>query len=149
MAVMRDHPYTQFNFLVDFGDGGDTVDSGFAEVSGLDAHLDVIEYRNGNSKVNEPIKLTGLSRVADVTLRRGLIGSLTLWEWYTQVREGDPNAPRTVTIQLQNEDRSETAMAWRLLRARPVRHVSGPLVAVGTDVAIEELVVSYERLDLE
>lgn len=68
MAVTRDHPYTQFNFLVDFGDGGGGVEAGFAEVSGLDAHLDVIEYRNGNSKVNEPIKLAGLSRVGDVTL---------------------------------------------------------------------------------
>ncbi len=149
MAVMRDHPYTQFNFLVDLGDGSDGVGAGFAEVSGLDTYVDVIEYRNGNSKVNETMKLTGLSRVGDVTLRRGLIGALNLWQWFTEVRDGDPNAVRTVTIQLQNEDRSGPVMTWRLLRARPVAHVSGPLAATGTDVAIEELVLSCERLELE
>lgn len=149
MAVLRDHPYTQFNFLVDLGSGTDGVDAGFAEVTGLDTHVDVIEYRTGNSKVNEPMKITGLTRVGDVTLKRGVIGSLSLWQWFTEVRTGDPNAVRTVTIQLQNEDRSETVLTWRLLRARPVKHVSGPLEAVGTDIAIEELVLAYERLDLE
>ena len=149
LAILRDHPYPQFNFLVEFGDGGDGFEAGFAEVSGLDAHVDVIEYRTGNSKVNEPIKLTGLSRVGDVTLRRGVIGSLNLWQWFAEVRNGGPNAVRTVSIQLQNEDRSATVMTWRLIRARPIKHVSGPLDAVGTDVAVEELVLAYERLELE
>jgi phage tail-like protein len=149
MAVTRDHPYTRFNFLVDLGNGSAGPDAGFSEVSGLDTHVDVIEYRNGNSKVNEPIKITGLARVSDVTLRRGLIGSLSLWEWFTEVRNGDPNAVRTVTIELQNEDRSGPVMTWKLLRARPVRHVSGPLEAGVSDVAIEELVLSCERLDVE
>lgn len=150
MAVERDHPYTQFNFLVDIGSGDSAeITAGFAEVSGLDAHVDVIEYRTGNSRVNEPIKITGLSKVSDVTLTRGLIGSLNLWEWYAQVRAGDPNGVRTVTIQLLNEERSETVVTWKLLRARPVKHVSGSLDATGSDVTIEELVISYERLELE
>lgn len=149
MAVARDHPYTQFNFIVDLGDGSDGPDAGFAEVSGLDARVEVIEYRTGDSKVNEPIKLTGLSRVGDVTLRRGLIGSLNLWEWFRQVRDGDPNAVRTVTIRLLDEDRSNVVMTWRLVRARPVQHVSGPLAATGNDVTIEELVLAYERLELD
>ena len=38
--------------------------------------VDVIEYRNGNDKENGPRKLTGLQKVADVTLKRGIIGSL-------------------------------------------------------------------------
>lgn len=150
MAVMRERPYTQFNFLVDLGDGDhDSVDAGFSEVVGLDVSVDVIEYRTGNSKVNEPIKLTGLTRVGDVTLRRGLIGSLTLWQWLGAVREGGPDALRTVTIRLLDEDRSDVAMTWRLVGARPIRHVSGPLVGVGTDVAIEELVLACERIEIE
>lgn len=150
MAVLRDHPYQQFNFLVDIGDGDtDSVEAGFAKVKGLDASVDVVEYRTGNSKVNEPMKLTGLTRVGDVTLKRGVIGSLKLWEWFEQVRTGDPNAPRTVTIRLQNEDRTDIVMAWTLERARPVRHVSGPLAANGDDLAIEQLVLAYERLEIE
>ena len=149
MATLREHPYNQFNFLVDFGSDADSVDAGFSEVTGLDVGVEVIEYRTGNSKVNEPIKINGLTRVGDITLKRGVIGSLTLWEWFRDVSAGSPDAVRTVVIRLLSEDRSDTVMTWKLQRARPVRHVSGPLNAAGTEVAMEELVIAYERLEIE
>jgi phage tail-like protein len=149
MAILRDHPYNQFNFLVSFGADPGSVDAGFAEVTGLDVGVDVIEYRNGNSKVNAPIKINGLTRVGDVTLKRGVIGSLTLWEWLREVSAGTPDAIRNVVIELLDEERTDTVLTWKLVRARPVHHVSGPLNASGTDVAIEELVLAYERLELE
>jgi len=62
LAILRDYPYPQFNCLIEFGDGGGGFEAGFSEVSGLDAHLDVIEYTTGNSEVNEPMKSTGFSR---------------------------------------------------------------------------------------
>ena len=150
MAVIRDRPYVEFNFLVDIGSADPmTVDGGFQEVSGLDSTVDVIEYRTGNSKENSPIKLTGLNRTTDVTMKRGLIGSLALYQWFDDVRNGNQSSLRTVTISLQTEDRTGIAMTWKLLRARPVKHTSGPFNAKGTDVAIEELVLAYERLELE
>jgi phage tail-like protein len=87
--------------------------------------------------------------VSDVTLKRGLIGSLSLYQWLDQIRNGDQNALRTVTIQLQSEDHTEVVMTWKLLRARIVKHSSGPLNAKGTDVAMEELTLAYERLEME
>ncbi len=150
MATFRDRPYTQFNFLVDLGTGDtERPDGGFQEVSGLDTNVDVIEYRNGNSKENTPIKLTGLNRVTDVTLRRGLIGSLSLYQWFDAIRNGDQQVLRTVTISLQTEDRSGVVMSWKLLRARITKHTSGPLNALGADVAVEEITLSYERLEIE
>lgn len=150
MATQRERPYNRFNFLVDLGDGNtEGPDAGFAEVSGLEMQLEVIEYRNGNSRENEPMKITGLARVGDVTLRRGLIGSLTLYRWINQIRNGDTNALRTVTIQLQNEDHTQVVQTWKLLRARIVKHVSGPFNAKGGDVAMEEMVLAFERLELE
>jgi len=150
MAVVRDRPYTQFNFLVDLGDGEtDGPHAGFQDVSGLSTSVDVIEYRNGNSRENGPIKLTGLNRVADVVLRRGIIGSLNLYQWFNDIRNGNQNALRTVTIQLQNEDHTATVMTWRLQRARIIKHTSGPMNARGTEVALEELVLAFERLEIE
>ena len=150
MATQRERPYNRFNFLVDLGDGNtEGPDAGFAEVSGLGMQLEVIEYRNGNSRENEPMKITGLARVGDVTLRRGLIGSLKLYHWIAQLRNGDSNALRTVTIQLQSEDHTATVQTWKLLRARIVKHVSGPFNAKGGDVAMEEMVLAFERLELE
>jgi phage tail-like protein len=150
VAVLRDNPYGQFNFLVDLGTGEtEGPQAGFQECSGIGMSVDVIEYRNGNDKQNNVRKLTGLTRVSDVTLKRGIIGSLDLYDWLDQIRSGDAAAYRTVRIELQNEDRSNVVQTWKLLRARIVKHVSGPLNAKGTDVAMEELTLAYERLELE
>jgi phage tail-like protein len=150
MAVLRDVPYTQFNFLVDLGTGQtDGPEAGFQECGPISMTLDVIEYRNGNDKENNPRKITGLAKVSDVTLKRGIIGSLNLYNWLNQIRNGDQAALRTVTIQLQNEDHTAIVMTWKLLRARIVKHTAGPLNAKGTDVAMEELTLAYERLELE
>lgn len=150
MATMRDRPYVQFNFLVDLGDGNtDGPEAGFAEVSGLSMEIELIEYRNGNSRENQVMKLSGLAKVGNVTLKRGLMGSLALWRWIDQIRNGDATALRTVTIHLQNEDRSAIVQTWRLLRARIVKHTSGPFNAKGNEVAMEEVVIAFERLELE
>jgi phage tail-like protein len=150
MAVLRDRPYAQFNFLVDLGTGQtDGPEAGFQECSPITTSVDVIEYRNGNEKENQVRKITGLNRVADVTLRRGIIGSLNLYQWLDQIRNGDPAGMRNVAIHLQNEDHTAIVMTWKLLRARIVKHTSGPLNAKGTDIAMEELTLAYERLELE
>ena len=149
MAVLREHPYGRFNFLVDLGTGNtDGPDAGFQECSAIGMEVAVAEYRNGNDKENNPRKVTGLTKVPDVTLKRGIIGTTTLFEWLRAVRDGD-QATRTVTIQLMNEDHSGAVLTWRLLRARIIKHTSGPFNAKGGDVAMEELTLAYERLELE
>lgn len=150
MAVARQRPYAQFNFLVDLGTGvTDGPQAGFEECSEIGMSVDVIEYRNGNDKENSVRKLTGLARYPDVTLKRGVIGSLDLYGWLDDVRNGDEAAYRTVTVQLMNEDHTSVAQTWKLLRARAVRHASGPFNARRSDVAIEELTLAFERLELE
>src|SRR5258708_8977786 len=105
MSVERDRPYAQFNFLVDLGTGvTDGPQAGFEECSEIGMSVDVVEYRNGNAKENSVQKLTGLARYPDVTLKRGVIGSLDLYSWLDEIRNGDVAAYRTVTIQLMNED---------------------------------------------
>jgi phage tail-like protein len=150
MAVLRDRPYCQFNFLVDLGDGNTAGPrAGFQEVSAISTEVTVSEYRNGNSKENSTIKITGLNKATDVTLKRGVIGSLDLYAWLNDIRNGNQAALRTLTIQLQNEDHSDVVQTWKLLRARIVKYASGPFNGKGSDVAIEELVLAYERLEME
>jgi phage tail-like protein len=150
VAVLRERPYGQFNFLVDLGTGStDGPEAGFQECSQIGMRVDVVEYRNGNDKENDVRKLTGLARADDVTLRRGIIGSLNLYKWLDQIRNGDAAAYRNVLIHLQNEDHTATVLTWKLFRARIVKHVCGPLNAKGTDVAMEEMTLAYERLELE
>lgn len=150
MANLRERPYVQFNFLVDLGTGNtEGPEAGFQEISGIGMEVTVAEYRNGNSKENSVMKVTGLNKSTDVTLKRGVIGSLSLYNWLNQIRNGDQNAMRNVVIHLQNEDHTQIVQTWKLMRARIIKHTSGPLNAKGTDVAMEELVLAYERLEME
>src|SRR6266850_3922357 len=149
MATFRDRPYVQFNFLVDLGTGNtEGPDAGFQEVSGIGMEVTVAEYRNGNERENSVRKITGLNKATDVTMKRGVIGSLTLYEWLNDIRNGDQKALKDVVIRLQNEDHSQVVQTWVLQRARIIKHTSGPLNAKGTDVAMEELVLAYERLEM-
>jgi len=150
MAVLRDRPYVQFNFLVDLGDGvTDGPQAGFQELTGIGMEVTVAEYRAGNMKENSVQKITGINKSTDVTMKRGVIGSLDLYSWLDQIRNGDQKAFRTVTVKLQNEDHTQVVQTWKLLRARIIKHTSGPFNAKGTDVAMEELVLAYERLQME
>lgn len=150
MAVQRDRPYVQFNFLVDLGDGvTDGPAAGFQEVSGIGMEVTVSEYRTGNAKENSVMKITGMNKSTDVTMKRGVIGVLNLYSWLDQIRNGDQGALRPVTIQLQNEDHTAVVQTWKLKNARIIKHTSGPFNAKGTDVAMEELVLAYERLEME
>ena len=149
MATLRDRPYVQFNFLVDLGDGvTDGPQAGFQELSGIGMEVTVSEYRNGNARENSVMKITGMNKSTDVTMKRGVIGSLNLYKWLDQIRNGDQNALRTVKVTLQNEDHTQPVVTWKLLRARIIKSTMGPFNAKGTDVAMEEMVVAYERMEM-
>lgn len=151
MATERTNPYGTFNFLVDLGTGDTaSVKAGFQEVSGLNTEVTSADYRNGNEAVNHVRKINGLYKVGDITLKRGLMGALDLYQWIVAVRTGDLSAQRSVTIQLRDESGANTVMTWRLTNARPTKY-TGPSLngKTGTDVAIEELVLSCEDLTIE
>lgn len=151
MATPReDRPYSQFNFQVSWDSlAADSPKAGFQEVAGLGMEIAVAEYRGGNSQTNEPIKVTGTVKTPDVTLKRGLIGTEELYEWLEQVRNGDQDALKSVTIQLMSENREDVAMTWKLTNARPMKYTGPSLNGKGTDLAIEELVLAAERIDFE
>lgn len=66
------------------------------------------------------------------------------------MREGSQTAKRNVTIELQDEAKSQVVMTWRLTNARPTRYTAPTFNAkTGTDVAMEELVLSCEDLTIE
>ncbi|HEX5163935.1 MAG TPA: phage tail protein [Thermomicrobiales bacterium] len=151
MAVQRDNPYGAFNFRVTvdkFGDA-DSVQAGFQEISGLGLEVTVAEYRNGNEKENHVRKMSGIYKASDVTLKRGVIGYTDFFDWIKEVRQGDQAVRRTVKIDLMNEENTSEVMTWTLTNAKPMKYTGATLNAKGgTDVAIEELVLSCEKLDV-
>jgi phage tail-like protein len=128
MSILSKHPYQQFNFLVYFGaDKTAGPQAGFQEIT----------------------KISGLNKATDVTFKRGVVSSRALSEWLDEIRGGKAGARRDVVIKLQNEDHTGCAQTLTLRRARIIKHVSGPFNAKGTDVAMEELTLAYERLEQE
>lgn len=149
MARPKNYPYSQFNFLVEWDEmDGSTSSAGFQEVSGLGMEITVAEYRSGNSKTNEPIKVTGTAKTPDVTLKRGVIGALDLYGWIHTVRDGNQDQQKTVRITLLSETH-EKVLRWILKSARPMKYTGPSFNGKGTDVAVEELVLSAERIEME
>jgi phage tail-like protein len=142
----REVPYPNFNFTVSF-DGDENTFGGFSDVSGIQTELTVAEYRNGNDPDNHVRKVQGVHKVGDVTCKRGLIESRTIWDWMNDARTLGPAAKKTVTIRLRNEA-GDTVQTWTLQRVLPLKW-TGPTLAGkgGGDVAMEELVLSAEGLD--
>lgn len=144
-------PYGAFNFLVNLNGphGPDTPLGGFSDVSGLGLEITMAEYRNGNERENHVRKVPGMHKVSDVTLKRGIVNSGDLWEWIKQTRRSGPQARRDVVITLRDEA-GDNVQSWTLRNVVPMKY-TGPTLAAkgGGDVAMEELVLSSEGIDLE
>jgi phage tail-like protein len=143
----RTHPYGAFNFLVNI-DGGETF-GGFSDVSGLGTDITIAEYRNGNEKENHVRKVPGIHKVGDVTLKRGVIDSKSLWDWIKETRTNGVEAQKNVVITLLDEAQS-AVQSWKLRGVVPMKY-TGPTLAAkgGGDVAMEELVLSAEAIEIE
>jgi phage tail-like protein len=142
----RDVPYPAFNFVVNIGQG--EAFGGFSDVAGLQTELTVSEYRNGNEKLNHVRKVQGVHKVGDVTLKRGIVNSKDMWAWIQSARTQGPAAKLEVSITLRDEA-GQAVQTWNLHRVIPLKY-TGPTLAGkgGGDVAMEELVLSAEGLDL-
>ncbi|GAB5446183.1 phage tail protein [Gymnodinialimonas sp.] len=140
MPIKRDTPYVDYLFRLEIADQ-EQVD--FSEVSGVSLERDVIEYWSSARKL--PVKMPGRSHASDVTLKRGVTGSIELYSWYQEVLLGE-DFRRDVTLSLLNE-KDEAVFVWRLHNAWPRKYV-GPILNArgGNDVAIEELVIVSEDI---
>jgi phage tail-like protein len=143
----RQTPYGAFNYIVNF-DGGEEF-GGFSDVSGIGSEITIAEYRNGNEKENHVRKIPGIHKNSDITLKRGLINSKTLWDWIRQVRTEGVAAQKGVTVTLLDEARNPV-QTWQFRGVVPMKY-TGPTLAAkgGGDVAMEELTLSVQGLEIE
>jgi len=148
MAVVLDTPYGAFNYVVELNDGSDSASpvGGFTDVSGLGTEITLMEYRQGNDKENRVRKIPGLHKSADLTLKRGVMGTTNFWQWVLDTRTS-PKTQRNVLITL-NDERGNAVLRWKLINARPMKW-TGPTLAGkgGSDVAMEELVIASEGFE--
>lgn len=138
-------PLPEFYFKVSIDGIGDMS---FKEVSGLDTEYDVIEYRAGDSKEFTKIKMPGLRKQGDVTLKKGVFVSDTkFWNWIGEVKMNTVQR-RAITISLLDES-GTPAQTWKLANAWPKKVSTEGFKAEGNSAAMETLVLVHEGVTCE
>jgi phage tail-like protein len=149
------YPLTKMNFIVNVD--GVTGTAAFSEVTGIEASVDVIEFRQGNANSLAPVKIPGLVKHGNVTLKMGYTRDSTFKDWIREcVSEVRGQIPRAnVTIELIDtnvgapDQVSETIQGdrvWILTNAWVAKYNAPDLDAKTSDVAIESVELAYEEL---
>jgi phage tail-like protein len=142
MAVTRNDPYVAFNYLIEIS--GIRV-GGFNEVSGLDAEIEPVNYRNGDEDFVAR-KLPGLKKFPNIVLKRGIIGDIDAFDWFRQGALGTVDR-REGAIILRDEQRNEV-MRWKFIRGWACKYTGPSLKADSSAVAIESIEICHEGLDV-
>ncbi|HEX9454398.1 MAG TPA: phage tail protein [Candidatus Binatia bacterium] len=140
---VRNDPYKVFNFIVEI-DG--IAAAGFSECSGLSTATDIIEYREGNERGGAR-KLPGLTKFANIVLKRGLTRSLDLWNWRKTVINGAVERKSGAIVLLADDH--TPAGRFRFHAGWPAKWEGPALNAKSSEVAIETLEIAHEGLEIE
>lgn len=136
----RKDPYRNFRFKMEVGS---ITQAGFTEVSGYDATVEVIEYREGN-EVTTPRKLPGLTKYGNITLKWGVTDSLDLFNWLQDCMNGTITR-QNVTITAIDETGADKA-AWQIIQAWPTKYTAPNFNGSGKEVAIESIELAHEGM---
>ena len=117
----------------------------FRECSGLEAETEVLSYEEGGMN-DHPHKLPGRTKFPNVSLKRGMTDSKTLWEWYSKVIDGKIER-KNVSIVLYDQQGSEVKR-WSFERAYPTKWVGPGIKSDENAIAIETLEMVHEGMKL-
>ena len=141
---MEEYPLPKFHFQVEWG--GTQI--GFTEVTGLDVETDVIEYRHGASPEYFKIRMPGMQKYSNVTLKRGTFtGDNEFFDWWNTVRLNTIER-RDVTISLLNENH-EPVVTWKVRNAWPSKVTPTDLKADDNGVAVETIELVHEGISIQ
>ncbi|RCR69473.1 phage tail protein [Larkinella punicea] len=138
------YPLPKFHFQVEWGG----VRLGFSEVTGLNVETDVIEYREGASPEFHKIKMPGLQKFPNITLKRGTFkADNEFFTWWNTVALNTIER-RNLIISLLNENH-EPVVVWKVKQAWPSKVMSGDLKADANEVLIESIELVHEGLTIQ
>jgi len=145
MAI-NTYPLKKYNYRVEL-EGIDVA--GFSEISGFDASIDVIEYREGTERINSPRKMPGLTKYGNVTLKWGMTASLDFFEWVQGISNGEKleaeDRCQDIVIYLQDDSQADVA-SWTLINAWPCKYVVPDFNATSSEVSIESVEIAFEEM---
>ncbi|MFC5696182.1 phage tail protein [Pseudomonas sp. GCM10022186] len=141
---MSDYPLPKFHFQVQWG--GARI--GFTEISGLDVETEVIEYRDGALREFSKMKIPGMQKYPNVTMKRGVFKSDNdYFNWWNTVSLNTVER-RDIIVSLLNEAH-EPVMVWKIKNAWPTKIGSTDLKADGNEIAIESIELAHDGLSIQ
>lgn len=147
--MASNYPFKKYNYKVEID--GITAAS-FSEVSGFDASIDVIEYREGDEGVNYARKMSGLTKFGNVTLKWGMSSSMDFYDWVMGITKGETlgeNRNKDVTISLFDDDGSTVLAVWNLTAAWPSKYTAPDFNASSSEIAFESVELVFESMERE
>ena len=136
-------PMPKFYFQVKW----DSQVMSFQEVSGLDIQSEEIKYRHGDSPEFSVIKMPGMKKVGNITMKKGIFkGDNKFWDWFKQIKMNTIKR-LPVTISLLDEGGKAT-MVWTLTNAWPIKITGTDLKSEGNEVAIESMEIVHEGITI-
>lgn len=136
-------PMPKFRFEVDLGT--ELKGIAFQEVSGMDTETQIIEYRQSNSPLFSTVKMPGITKYGNVTMKRGIfVNDNSFWNWHQQIKMNTIKR-RTVLIKLLDESGNVT-MQWQLNNAWPTKITGTDLKSDGNEVAVDTIEIAHEQL---
>lgn len=140
-----------FNFIIRIdtgGDGGPLCEAAFAECSGLEMSAEAKTIREGGNNAG-PVHLSGPVSYGTLALKRGMSETFDLWTWFDDAHRDDQRHQRAqCEVEVRTPDRTATAYSLRLTGCMPVKLKAPDLNASEGGVAIEEIEIVYERMQL-
>lgn len=134
-------PLVKFQFSVKIGD----KEAFFQEVTGLSAEIQQIEYRQGNSKEFSTVKMPGIKKFGNVTLKKGIFkDDKAFWDLYKKVTMNTFERV-VITISLLDE-KNEVAMSWTLANAFPCKITVTDMKSDANEPAVESMELAHEGL---
>jgi phage tail-like protein len=113
----------------------------------LSSETQVIEYRGGNSKVYSTVKMPGIQKFGNITLKKGIFkGDKALWDKYNLIKMNTIKRS-TILISLLDETNA-VAMSWKLLNAFPCKMTVSDMKADANEIAVETMELAHEGLSL-
>ena len=94
--------------------------------------------------VQTPLKLPGLKKYGNITLKQGVADSMVMYEWMIAGVEGEVER-KTITITIFDETDTATA-SWQVINAWPAKYTAPDFNATSSEVAIETLEIAHEGM---
>jgi phage tail-like protein len=108
------------------------------------ASIEAIELKERAGAQVHISKLPTIANSGNLLLKRGLVNSTALWDWYSGLGSGT-GAAATVTVTLLDDDR-EPVIKWSFTNALPVKYEGPVLDGKTNDLAVETLEVAVEEM---